>query len=83
MTEAERRERGEEIMARFSAASGPAGEPPLPGDTYGLVQAARRAWESDPKLRVEFGDSFERYLAYAKAEARGAVRIFGRGRGAS
>ena len=76
MTEAERRARGEEIMARF--ASGPTADEPHPGDSLGLIQAARRNWEQSAALRVEFGDSFERYLAFYKADKRGAVRIISR-----
>ena len=77
LTEAERRARGEEIMARFSTSRAPAGEP-SPHDSLGLEQAARREWETNAAIRVEFGDSFERYLAFYKADRKGLVKIFGR-----
>jgi hypothetical protein len=83
MTEAQRAEfkrRMEEFDAargirRAPAATLPA-EEPHPGDSLGLIEAARRKWESDPQLRVEFRDSFERYLAFFRANARGLVRIY-------
>lgn len=77
MTEAQRRERGEEIMARTSRA--PADEP-HPHDSLGLIEAARRNWESDPSLRVEFRGDFARYAAFYRAEAKGLVKILAPGR---
>ena len=74
LTEAERRARGEEIMARFSTSGA---DEPSPGDSR-LERAARRQWESSADLRVEFGDSFERYLAFYKADRKGLVKILGR-----
>lgn len=56
----------------------PATGAPHPNDSLGLEQAARRKWESDPSLRVEFGDSFERYLAFYKADRKGLVKILSR-----
>jgi hypothetical protein len=33
-------------------------------------------WEADAALRAEFGDNKERWLAFAKAEAAGSIRLF-------
>lgn len=33
------------------------------------------AWRTDPDLRAEFGDNFESYLAFSRADAAGLVRI--------
>ncbi len=44
-----------------------------------LDQRAKAKWDSDPALRAEFGDSFDAYLAFEKANTQGAARIL-RGR---
>lgn len=36
---------------------------------------AKAAWDKDAKLRAEFADSFPTYLAYAKAQAAGQVKV--------
>jgi hypothetical protein len=89
MTEAQR-EQFTRQMQEYNASHGigrraPAplpAEEPHPGDSLGLIDAARRQWQADPQLRVEFGDSFERYLAFFRADKKGLVKIYGRGRGA-
>jgi ClpP class serine protease len=43
-----------------------------------LEERCKRAWDRDPKLRAEFGDRYESYLAFSKAEERGNVKIFSR-----
>lgn len=43
-----------------------------------LEERCKRAWDRDPKLRAEFGDRFESYVAFTKAEEKGSVRIFSR-----
>lgn len=40
-----------------------------------LEERCKRAWESDPKLRAEFGDRYEAYLSFSRAEAKGRVKI--------
>ena len=75
-------------MAEYDAARGiqhvtaaslpPAAEEPHPGDSLGLERAARQQWESSAALRVEFGDSFERYLGFYKEDKRGLVKIISR-----
>ena len=40
-----------------------------------IEDRAKHAWDKDPDLRAEFGDSFERYLAFAKADEAGRARI--------
>jgi hypothetical protein len=86
MTEAQRAERAEsrrQARERFDreyggseASSSFPGEPSS-GDLYGIEERTRDAWARSPELRAEFG-SYESYLAYSKAVARGAVRIIGR-----
>lgn len=51
---------------------------PSSRDTFGIEARARREWKASPALREEFGGRYESWLAYSKAEARGAVRILGR-----
>jgi hypothetical protein len=87
MTEAQRaefRRRMEEFNGARgigrTAASRPPAEEPSAYDSLGLEQAARRAWQADPALRVEFGDSFERFAAFYRADKKGLVRIYGRSR---
>jgi hypothetical protein len=65
-------------IGRAAAAPLRPAEEPHPGDSLGLERAARQQWESSAALRVEFGDSFERYLAFFKADNRGAVKIISR-----
>lgn len=36
----------------------------------------RKKWDADSNLRAEFGNSFDRYLAFERAHASGAVRIY-------
>lgn len=38
---------------------------------------ARAQWDRDPKLRAEFGDDLESFLAYEKATAAGLVSVHG------
>lgn len=40
-----------------------------------IEERAKAAWDKDEKLRAEFGGSFSTYLALAKAEDAGQVRI--------
>ena len=40
-----------------------------------IEDRATRAWDKDASLRAEFGNSFERYLAFARAEDSGRARI--------
>ena len=40
-----------------------------------IEDRAKHAWDKDPSLRAEFGNSFERYLAFAKADESGRARI--------
>lgn len=51
--------------------------PPLRDDDYATVQAARAEWERSPAIRAEF-TCLEAYMAFRRAEARGAVRIISR-----
>lgn len=43
-----------------------------------LEERCKRAWERDPNLRAEFGERFESYLAFSRAEAKGSVKILRR-----
>lgn len=38
-------------------------------------RSVRARWQGDQRLRAEFGDNLDAAVAYAKAEARGQVRI--------
>jgi signal peptide peptidase SppA len=59
---------------------------PLPGvesptaadDDVPIDQRAKAEWDKSAKLRNEFGDNFEAYLAYEKNSAAGRIRILGR-----
>ena len=85
--EAERAEARRQAREQFdkeyggSEASSSSGEPSS-GDFYGIEERCKRAWDRDPGLRAEFGGQLERYIAFAKADARGLVRILGRNRNA-
>lgn len=43
-----------------------------------LEDRCKRAWDRDPNLRAEFGDRYESYLAFSRAEAKGSVKILRR-----
>lgn len=38
---------------------------------------AERTWNADAKVRAEFGDNFDRYLAYRTAAHTGQARTLG------
>jgi hypothetical protein len=76
-----RRQAREQFDREHGGIEAPSSGPPSPHDTFGVEQAARREWESSPSIRAEF-TQWEAFLAYRRAEARGAVRILGRNRGA-
>lgn len=44
-------------------------------DQRPLDVRAKEAWDNDKKLRAEFGDNFDAYLAFEKANEAGKVRI--------
>ena len=50
------------------------GEKQIPKDAP-LETRAKRAWESNAKIRAEFGEDFDAYHAFAKANESGQVRI--------
>ena len=43
-----------------------------------LEERCKRAWDRDPNLRAEFGDQYESYLAFSRADAKGRVKILRR-----
>jgi capsid assembly protease len=43
-----------------------------------LEERCKRTWDHDPNLRAEFGDRFESYLAFSRAEEKGSVKILRR-----
>lgn len=43
-----------------------------------LEDRCKRAWDRDPNLRAEFGDRYESYLAFSRAEEKGSVKILRR-----
>lgn len=66
---------GKDGPAPAPAAAVPAPAVPAADASLPLEARAKAAWDGDPRLRGEFGDSFERYLAYAKANESGRVRL--------
>jgi hypothetical protein len=46
-----------------------------PSSSFG--DPVKAEWNSDPELRREFGDNYQSYVAYKKAQAEGRVRIAG------
>lgn len=64
-----------------AAAPQPVADVPVPDDNGAGIDPdapietrAKARWERDPDLRAEFG-AFDTYLAYAKAEAAGTVKL--------
>lgn len=53
-------------------------EAPAADDALPLEERCKLAWDRDPNLRAEFGDRFESYLAFSKAEEKGRVKILRR-----
>lgn len=47
-------------------------------DQRPVEERAKEAWDKDKKLRAEFRDHFDAYLAYEKATEAGHVRILGK-----
>jgi hypothetical protein len=41
-----------------------------------IEDQAKAIWKKNPELRKEFGDNFDSYLAFSKANAEGRVRIW-------
>lgn len=56
----------------------PAEEDEGVSDSASIEVKAQAAWNKSEDLRNEFGDSFNTYLAYRKAEAKGQVRVLGK-----
>jgi capsid assembly protease len=50
---------------------GLAADPYLP-----VEERCKGEWDRDPKLRAEFGDNFNSYLAFSRANEKGRVKIF-------
>lgn len=67
-----------EELAKVPASNGE--EPDLA--SLPVEERAKAKWDADPKLRADFGDRFETYLAYAKNAEKGKVKISGKGRAA-
>jgi signal peptide peptidase SppA len=71
--------------AKASGAQAPQPVPQAPAPAAGssasddasmpIEQRAKATWDKDANLRAEFGGSFSAYLAYAKADQAGQVRI--------
>ena len=70
---ADRIEGDEEALPAVTNDPGP-GTESLSADAP-IEDRAKQAWERDSNLRAEFGNSFERYLAFAKADESGRARI--------
>lgn len=63
-------------LARQAAAPDPNPQLDREADGPMFEEAARRNWNSSGQLQTEFGD-FGAYLPYAKAEAKGWVKLWG------
>jgi signal peptide peptidase SppA len=48
------------------------------GEGLSVEDKAKAKWDKDAKLRTEYGGVFEKYLAYAKADAAGQVKVYSR-----
>ena len=40
-----------------------------------VLADAKATWDASPKVRAEFGNNFESYAAFCRAENRGAVNV--------
>lgn len=70
------REEGQDIKVPVSQAiekPADAVDPNLP-----VEERAKAEWDKDPGLRAEFGNNFNSYLAFKKADEAGVVKIHGR-----
>lgn len=59
--------------------TGSAGKATTQHDPVSVEAAAR--WKREPALRAEFGDNFDTYAAFERAQAAGKIRIHGQPRG--
>lgn len=60
--------------APVAHAAAPAGEPQFDASAP-IEERAKAAWDADASLRSEFGGNFASYLAYARADDAGRVRV--------
>lgn len=78
----------ESIIKQFSSASGE--QNPMQNSTpqshtsqapgaHSREEQIKAAWNSDPVIRAEFGDSFDTYAVYQRAADSGKIRIHGGG----
>jgi len=64
-------------VAAPAAAPDPGAETVREGDSsLPLEERAKKAWDKDPALRAEFAGNYDDYLAFAKADAAGQVKIY-------
>jgi len=57
------------------------GRGPIFARHFGIEAQARAEWQKNPAIRAEFVE-LERYVAFAKADARSLIKILGRNRNA-
>jgi hypothetical protein len=72
--------RDEEAAGKVPAAPGTTATAPKQPDAAAdpnapIEERAKAKWEGDAKLRAEFAGDFKSYLAFAKAEEGGKVKI--------
>ena len=84
--QAERAARGNALNTMRTEAPPPvkpsADQPAKPSnanDQRSIETRTKEAWDADPQLRADFGDNFDRYFAYQKANENGQVRVFNPG----
>ena len=65
-------------IQHVTAASRPPAAEASPDDSLGFERFARDEWQRNASIRLEFGDCFERYLAFYKADRKGLVKILSR-----
>lgn len=48
-------------------------------DEQGIIAQCSQDWKASADLRAEFGNDYSRYCAFKVAQAKGLVRILGKG----
>lgn len=63
-----------EAPAPVAHAAAPTDKPAASDSSLPIEERAKATWDADEKIRAEFGQ-FDTYLAYAKAQAAGTVKV--------
>ena len=46
-------------------------------DNHQTDEDSKQTWAKNPSIRSEFGDDFDSYLAYEKANENGQIKMLG------